>query len=326
MAEMANHYQIPTNLVPKVWATKVWKEGTQQSFFNKFTSTDGSNVIHKNKDLKTANGDRVIFGLAMNLTGTGIEGNRATLKGNEDTLTMHDFAVDTQLVRNAVARYEADDQKSPYENLPLIKAALTQWLSDWMDNKLIAKLSANPTTGEMLSAASAGTEVALTATDKTTCALISKARRKAMAHGPKVKPIKIDGKEKHIMLVGTWAARDLKNDPVWQAAQQNANNRGMDNPIFTGALGEYDGVVLYEYERILNTKTGASSANVVHNLLLGQQAACFAVTREAKHIKQEDDYGNEQGNGIAFYGGIEKSKFDGKDYGVINVLTGGAVE
>lgn len=80
-------------------------------FFNKFTSTDGSNVIHKNKDLKTANGDRVIFGLAMNLTGTGIEGNRATLKGNEDTLTMHDFAVDTQLVRNAVARYEADDQK-----------------------------------------------------------------------------------------------------------------------------------------------------------------------------------------------------------------------
>lgn len=43
--------------------------------------------------------------------------------------------------------------------------------------------------------------------------------------------------------------------------------------------------------------SGASSANVVHNLLLGQQAACFAVTREAKHIKQEDDYGNEQGNG-----------------------------
>lgn len=326
MAEMANQYQIPTNLVPKVWASKVWKEGTQQSFFNKFTSTDGSNVIHKNKDLKTANGDRVIFGLAMNLAGKGIEGNRATLKGNEDTLTMHDFAVDTQLVRNAVARYEADDQKSPYENLPLIKAALTQWLSDWMDNKLIEKLSATPTTGEMLSAATAGTEVALTANDKMTCALISKSRRKAMAHGPKVKPIKFDGKEKHIMLVGTWSARDLKNDPVWQAAQQNANNRGMDNPIFTGALGEYDGVVLYEYERILNTKTGASSANVVHNLLLGQQAACFAVTREAKHIKQEDDYGNEQGNGIAFYGGIEKSKFDGKDYGVINVLTGGAVE
>ena len=75
------------------------------------------------------------------------------------------------------------------------------------------------------------------------------------------------------MLVGTWAARYLKADPVWQAAQQNAAIRGSKNPIFTGALGEYDGVVLYEYERIMNTKTGASSANVVHNLLLGQQAA-----------------------------------------------------
>lgn len=55
----------------------------------------------------------------------------------------------------------------------------------------------------------------------------------------------------------------------------------------------------------MNTKTGASSANVVHNLLLGQQAACFAVAREARFIKDEDDYGNVQGNGIAFFGGIE---------------------
>lgn len=57
------------------------------------------------------------------------------------------------------------------------------------------------------------------------------------------------------MLVGTWAARDLKADPIWQAAQQNAAIRGSKNPIFTGALGEYDGGVLYEYERIMNTKT-----------------------------------------------------------------------
>ena len=138
--------------------------------------------------------------------------------------------------------------------------------------------------------------------------------------------VKIDGQEKYIMLVGTWAARDLKADPVWQAAQQNAAIRGSKNPIFTGALGEYDGVVLYEYERIMNTKTGASSANVVHNLLLGQQAACFAVAREARFIKDEDDYGNVQGNGIAFFGGIVKSIYNSKDYVVIQVMTGGAVE
>lgn len=293
--------------------------------FDKFTSTNGSNVVHTNKDLKQAKGDDVNFGLAMNLKGNGVSGNN-TLKGNEEEMQMYDFSVKTTLVRNAVTRFEADDQKSPYENLPLIKGVLVQWLSDWKDNKLISALTANPTTGERLIASTAGTEVSLTANDKLTCAVIGRAKRKAKMHEPKVKPIKVDGQEKYIMLVGTWAARDLKADPVWQAAQQNAAIRGSKNPIFTGALGEYDGVVLYEYERVQNTKTGASSANVVHNLLLGQQAACFAVAREARFIKDEDDYGNVQGNGIAFFGGIEKSIYNSKDYGVIQVMTGGAVE
>lgn len=322
---MANEFKIPANLVPKLWTKKVWREGMKASYFDKFTSTNGDNVVHANKDLKNAKGDKVYFGLMMNLKGSGVTGNN-TLKGHEEELKVYDFGVDTALVRNAVTRFEADDQKSPYANLPMIKSALTQWLSDWKDDNLIKQLTASPTTGERLIASTAGTEVSLTANDKLTCAVISRAKRKAMMHEPKVKPIKVDGQEKYIMLVGTWAARDLKADPVWQAAQQNAAIRGSKNPIFTGALGEYDGVVLYEYERVMNTTTGASSANVVHNLLLGQQAACFAVAREARFIKDEDDYGNVQGNGIAFFGGIEKSIYNSKDYGVIQVMTGGAVE
>nr|DAF51776.1 MAG TPA: major capsid protein [Podoviridae sp. ctHMt20] len=322
---MANEFKIPVNLVPKIWTKKVWKEGLKASYFDKFTSTSGDNVVHANKDLKNAKGDKVYFGLMMNLKGAGVTGNN-TLKGNEEELKVYDFGVDTTLIRNAVKRFEADDQKSPYANLPMIKSALTQWLSDWKDNSLIKSLTVNPTAGERLIASTAGTEVSLTANDKLTCAVISRAKRKAMMHEPKVKPIKVDGQEKYIMLVGTWAARDLKADPVWQAAQQNAAIRGSKNPIFTGALGEYDGVVLYEYERVMNTTTGASSANVVHNLLLGQQAACFAVAREARFIHDEDDYGNLQGSGIAFYGGIVKSIYNSKDYGVIQVMTGGAVE
>ena len=248
------------------------------------------------------------------------------MTGNEEALNIYDFTVQTQLVRNAVSRFEADDQKTQYDMLKEIKGALKQWLADWQDNKLIAKLSASPTAGETLYASSAGTQASITANDKLTTTLISRAKRKAQMHGPKVQPIKVDGMDKFIMLVSPWAARDLKDDAKWLAAQQNANVRGSKNPIFTGALGEYDGVILYEYERVLNDKTGASNANVCHNLLLGKQAACFAVSRPAKHIKQVDDYGNVEGNGIAFYGAIEKSKFNSKDYGVINVMTGGVVE
>ena len=326
MADQRNQVNIPANLVPKVWAKKVWHEGVKDSYFDKFTATDGSNVVHKNKDLDNVKGDSVVFGLMMNLTGSGVEGNRQKLAGAEDTLNIYDFTVNTKLVRNAVSRYEADDQRTQYDMLKEIKIALKQWLSDWLDDRLISRLSYNPSNGEVLYASAAGTQSSITANDKLTTTIISRAKRKAMMHAPKVQPIKVDGMDKYIMLVHPWAARDLKDDPKWLAAQQNANLRGSKNPIFTGALGEYDGVILYEYERVQTGNIGASSANVCQNLLLGKQAACFAVSRPAKHIEQTDDYGNIAGNGIAFYGAVEKTNFNGKDYGVINVMTGGAVE
>jgi conserved hypothetical genomic island protein len=326
MADQRNQVNIPANLVPKVWAKKVWHEGVKDSYFDKFTATDGSNVVHKNKDLENVKGDSVVFGLMMNLTGSGVEGNRQKLAGAEDTLNIYDFTVNTKLVRNAVSRYEADDQRTQYDMLKEIKIALKQWLSDWLDDRLISRLSYNPSNGEVLYASAAGTQSSITANDKLTTTIISRAKRKAMMHAPKVQPIKVDGMDKYIMLVHPWAARDLKDDPKWLAAQQNANVRGSKNPIFTGALGEYDGVILYEYERVQTGNIGASSANVCQNLLLGKQAACFAVSRPAKHIEQTDDYGNIAGNGIAFYGAVEKTQFNNKDYGVINVLTGGAVE
>ena len=326
MADQRNQVNIPANLVPKVWAKKVWHEGVKDSYFDKFTAMDGSNVVHQNKDLTNVKGDSVVFGLMMNLTGSGVEGNRQKLSGSEDTLNIYDFTVQTQLVRNAVSRFEADDQKSQYDMLKEIKVFLKQWLSDWLDDKLISKLSYNPLSTETVFAGAATTQSSLTANDKLTTTLISRAKRKAMMHAPKVQSIKVDGMDKYIMLVSPWAARDLKDDPKWLAAQQNANVRGSKNPIFTGALGEYDGVILYEYERVLCDNTGASSANVCHNLLLGKQAACFAVARPAKHIEQTDDYGNIAGNGIAFYGAVEKTKFNSKDYGSIQVLTGGVVE
>lgn len=326
MADQRNQVNIPAALVPKVWAKKVWHEGVKDSYFDKFTAMDGSNVVHQNKDLTNVKGDSVVFGLMMNLNGPGVEGNQK-LSGAEDTLNIYDFTVQTKLIRNAVSRFEADDQKSQFDMLKEIKVALKQWLSDWLDNKLISELSTVASSSkEAVYASAAGTLSSITANDKLTTTLISRAKRKAMMHAPKVQPIKVDGMDKYIMLVSPWAAKDLKDDAKWLAAQQNANVRGSKNPIFTGALGEYDGVILYEYERVATIPNGASSANVCYNLLLGKQAACFAVARPAKHIEQTDDYGNIAGNGIAFYGEVKRTKFNNKDYGSIQVLTGGVVE
>jgi len=315
---------IPANLVPKVWVSKVQVEGKKQSYFNKFTAKDGSKPVHVTTELKEKKGDTITFSLQMDLTGAGVTGN-TTLKGAEEALVLYDFPVSIDQVRNAVTMYDWDTQKPPYEMWPLIKNALVKWFANWQDNTLITKLTASPTADAVVYASTATAENQLTAAMKLDTTLISKAKRTAIMHSPKVVPIMVDGEEYFIMLVGTYAARDLKTDTVWVTAQNQAANRGKDNPLFTGALGTWDGVVLYEYERISNTLTGATSANVVHNLLLGQQAACYAIAKDMYPIKQEDDYGNVLGQGVAFWGGIAKTKYNSKDYGIIQVMTGGAV-
>lgn len=314
---------INANLIPKLWAAKVWLEGKKKSFFDKLTAKDGSNVIHVNTDLTKAKGDAVTFGLAMSLTGAGVAGN-ATLKGNEEQLIMYDYKVTVDQTRNAVTLYDWDTQKAAYEMWPVIKDALVQWLADWKDNQVITKATTAPTAGEVIFGGGKTAENTLAVTDKLTVELIGKAQRKAMLHSPKVMPLSIEGKTLFALFVHPDAYRDLKTDPAWQNAHYYAHERGMNNPIFTGSSCIVDDVIIYEYERISKTATGATSAKVAHNLLMGKQAICEAVAREGFPIKDSDDYGNVQGQGIAFWGGIEKSKYNTKDYGMIQVMTGAA--
>jgi N4-gp56 family major capsid protein len=316
---------INTNLIPKLWASKIWKEGKKKSFFDKLTAKDGSNVIHVNTDLSKARGDKVNFGLLMRLSGAGVSGN-TTLKGAEEAMTTYDFGVTINQYRNAVTMYDFDTQKSAYEMYPLIKEALVDWLGDWKDNKVITVATASPTATEVLYAGDATSEATIDANDILTVALIGKAKRKAMLHSPKVMPLKIDGKELYAMFVHPNAYRDLKTDTAWTNAHYYAHDRGLTNPIFTGSSCIIDDVIIYEYERVSATTTGASSAVVCHNLLMGKQAICEAVAREGFPIKDSDDYENVQGLGIAFWGELAKSLYNEKDFGIINVLTGGAAD
>jgi len=320
---------INVNLIPELWVSKIQKEGEKASFFNKFTAKDGSMPIHKNTELVNSKGVKLTFGLKMELTGAGVTGN-TTLLGSEDVLVVNDFSCSIDQIRQAVSSTDWDSKKPMYEQWPEIKDSLVTWFGNWQDKTLISKLTASPTgtsaTGEWMTAASIGTEVAIVAGDKLTCTLISKAKRRAMKHSPKVQPFNIEGGLHYCLLVSLEAARDLRADPVWLAAQQSAGKRDNTNPIFAGSLGVWDNVIVYEYERISVTATGASSALVSHNLLLGKQAAVYAVGREMYPISQKSDYDSVIGQGVAAWIGIEKTVYATKDYGVIQLMTGGAAD
>lgn len=318
---------VAPNLVQEAWAKATWSAGIHKAFFDKFTGTDAGSIIQVKEELKKDKGDSINIPLLMPLTGAGITGDNV-LEGNEEALIYRDFSVNINQLRNAVRlQGKMDEQKTQINMRQDAKTALSDWLATKVDKMIFTALTTSPTNDRIVYGGSAASEAAIAAGDTFTVDLIGKAKRMAMEdENTMVKPVRIDGVDTYVMVIDQWQARDLMADPKWLEAQEHANIRGEKNPIFTGALGMYNGVVVHQCNRIPRTDTGASSCKVGHALFLGAQAAVMAVGAEPEWNEDTFDYKNQVGFEFGRIFGIAKSqfKYDGTnltDFGCINVLT-----
>jgi N4-gp56 family major capsid protein len=142
----------------------------------------------------------------------------------------------------------------------------------------------------------------------------------------------IDGGEYYVVVLHSYSVTDLRLDIAnsayvsWPDIQMYANKRGLSNPIFSGALGVYNGCILYESTRIYSPVS-----NVRRNLFLGAQAGVFAIGSAYDSIERErvgkdnlmswfeqtDDYGNEKGISVGCIFGMKATRFNSKDFGKI---------
>ena len=123
----------------------------------------------------------------------------------------------------------------------------------------------------------------------------------------------------------------------WNLIHQNASSRGSDNPIYTGALGEYAGVVLHESEYVPVTAgtTLGDGSGTVSNLFLGAGAGVFAMgnawdrtSRSGagggtyfRYAEQEDDFGNEKSVAGASIFGMKACTFNSTRFGSMVIKT-----
>lgn len=318
---------IPSSLVMKAWAKNTWEAGLRKAFFNKFTGEGAGNIIQIKTELKKGKGDSINIPLLMPLSGAGVTGDN-DLEGNEEALIYRDFDVSINQLRNAVRiAGEFEEQKTQINMRQDAKNALSDWLATTIDKQIFAALTDTPSTDRIVYAGSATSEATIGTTDTFSTELIGKAKRIATENeDTAIKPIRVNGAERYIMIIDQWQARDLMKDTKWLEAQQYANIRGEKNPIFTGALGMYNGVVIHQCNRIARTTTGASSTKVGHALFLGAQAAVMAVGNEPKWNEKKFDYDNQAGFSFGRIFGIKKAafKYNGTtytDFGCVNVLT-----
>ena len=335
----------PAELIPKYWARKIWTAGIRESYFDRFMGTGSNNIIQVVNDLQKKNGDTLTIPLRLPLTGAGRTDDNK-LEGFEETILHRDCSVTIHQVRHATiieGRYAEKLTELPLRQES--SEALKDWIGDYFDLGWFSILTGmphpfmktvtdifpftlDPPSANRTMYAGGRTAVGgITSTDTFNTDMIIAAKLKAREDPyTAIRPVKVDGRNTYVMLIHPIQARDLKADPRWIEAQQYANVRGNNNPIFTGALGVFDGIVIHEHDRVPLTDDGSSNTPVAHALLLGAQAGIFAEGEQPRYVQRDFDYGNQQGYSISRMCGLKKTsfKFDGvtdTDFGVINVMT-----
>jgi N4-gp56 family major capsid protein len=287
-------------------------------------------VIQVNSSLKgKGSGDMVRFGIIFNLGGVATMDNDV-LQGNEDKLSEGTMDVTLNMYRKGV-RLDSmlyQNYQTWYDMRSEAKSQLKDWFINFFDKQFFEVLTTAPTPKRTLNAA----------TKDISFDLISGVKEMAITPDgsiPKIRPIKINGRDHYALVMHPYCARALKMSAAWKDINELADVRGDSNKLFTGALGMYDNVILYEHENV------PIVGGVAQNILMGCQAGVLAEQRD--YFWGEDDsfdYKNQIGIMAGCVRGFAKTIFTertatppdaatsftpsnrgGEDYGVITVQT-----
>lgn len=347
-------------LAVKLFSKQLATEAYRRTFIGKFIGEGEDSLIQEHVDLKKSAGDQITCGLNVQLQGDGIQGD-ATLEGNEEALEFYDDAIVVNQLRHATrTRGRMTEQRVPYNLRATSRDRLADWWAQRMDTSFFNQVCGNtaetdtkftgnnatiaPSTNRKLVAGGQSNDEDLTSADTFTLELIDIARQRAETAsvtadtGPLVRPIRIEGNDHYAMFLHDYQVHSLRTNTStgqWLDVQRAAMQGGdvTKNPIFTGALGVYNGVVLHKASRVtqgVHSSTGAAVANTRRAVLCGAQAAMIAFGSENgatryTWVEEGFDYKNKLGVAAGSIFGLKKTKFIPSDDSSTNAEDFGAV-
>ena len=316
------HTEIATGhaLAPIIVQKQLFLEQKKAAYFTRFFSTSGDMPVFEKTDFLKSKGETMTFGLIPRLTGDPITGN-TTVKGKEDKLSFYTYQLTLGRQRKAIMDDGALTRQRFVGDIPTeMRRALTVWGSELIDKMCMDALFASPT--DIYYGGDATQVSELTAGDDITPKLISKMKaialtRRGSGRTP-IQPVMVDGEKYLVLLVSPDVAVDLKYDTTFIAAQKDAAERGSNNPLFTGMLGIWDGVVIHEHENtpILSTG-GGGTVKYSKCALFGASALCWAWGERPSIVEEDEDYEEFKGYCWRMTSACGKPKFNGYDYGMM---------
>lgn len=343
----ATAYGVNANEAVKLWSRKLMREALKQTWASKFMGRDSNSLCQILDDTSKGPGDRIRCILRMQLSGAGIQGDN-TLEGNEEALITHTDDLLIDQLRHAVrSKGKMSEQRIPFSVREEARMGLQDWWADRFDTWFFNQLAGNsaqtdtrytgnntataPDSTHRVFANGHSTEASLTATASAifSLGLIDAVALKARTLTPMIRKVNA-GKAgmKYVMFITPEQHYDLRrntNTLQWGDIQKAAMQGGQisGNPIFTGALGEYNGVVLHEAYRLpVIDSTGGSK--IGRAVLCGSQAAVMAFGRgfsknRMEWVEELFDFKNSLGVSAGVIGGLKKTIYNSKDFATVTV-------
>lgn len=333
-------------LAVKLWSKKLSVEVLKNTWASKFMG-DTPNAIIQIKDETTKSaGDKITYGLRMQLTGAGVLGD-GTLEGNEEALTTYNDAVIIDQLRHSVrSGGRMSQQRVPFSVREEALSGLRDWWTDRFDTSAFNQLcgytpqvdvrftgnqaTIAPDNGHYLNAHSAASvlDTDLVQADVYSLSLIDRAIERARTLTPAIRPTRVGGKAMWVTFLHPYQVTDLRTNTAtgqWLDIQKAAMTGGEieDNPIFDGALGMYNGAILHEDVRVtLGAVAAAPTANVRRAVFAGAQSAMLAFGRDSgpnryTWVEELFDYENQLGVAAGSIYGMKKARFNNLDFSTI---------
>ncbi len=343
-------YGVNHPLAVKKWSRDLMVEMLKETYAFRFMGKGKDSLCQIKNEVRDV-GDKVTFGLRMQLSGTGVSGDD-TLEGNEEALTVYNDSVVINQLRHAVrSKGKMSEQRVPFSVRNEAKDGLSDWWSNAVDTAFFNQLAGYdpsdikqsgmqaataPSTNRKIIFDDNGTthaaESSIDASDTFQLKLIDWMVEKAKTATPLIRPLKVMGKPYYVLFLHPYQVTDLRtatDTGNWQDIQKAAlqGGNGAQSPIFTGALGIHNGVVLHE-----STRVPTPSSNVYRAVFCGAQSAAMAFGKNTPNAntfswnEEIFDYGNSLGVAAGAIWGMKKCIFNSEDFGTIVTSTYGAAK
>lgn len=277
--------------VPEWWAERLRDDAVRRAFWGaRFEGKEGSRKpIIVNEDFTKKPGDKIHFQVVSQIFTPGVTAETA-LEGKEAKLSLNQYDLEVDWVRNAVAYTKPLEKRVNFNIVQTIRQELSDWLARRIDSDMFAAIIAGASNtiyaGDATSVASLGENdhFGTEEIDRLKLAL----QRTAI-------PIRVEGdageeEEYYGAVISEVDEYWLKGDNVWSQAQRDAGPRDYSkNRIFTGALGMYNGVIIYVHRAKKSARNIQGSplrpeARLYADITSGSAEAAFDVSTTYKDL------------------------------------------